>query len=86
MKHIGTQETATGTVTAEVDVHYYVPRKGDTLNVYGTPVTLTENMQPRVKISYDGQKYIGHIMYTDDMTNRVVFHADGLTWRQGEAY
>lgn len=86
MKHTGTQETATGTVSASIEVEFEVPRKGDTLYIYGHRHTLGEDMTPRIECTYDGEQYQGEIMRTKEGTNRVVFIGDGLTWREGEAF
>jgi len=92
-KMTGSKETSTGTVTISVDVDFYVPRKGDTLHVYGTDIVLTEDMKPGVAVDYDGEKYVGSPLMTEETEPRLVFqgkgligsHSTGFTWRKGEA-
>jgi len=87
MRHVGIQKTSMGTLRKTVDVDYYVPRKGDTLKLWGVRVKLTKDLRPRIKVGWDGEKYVGSIMRTNDGLDKVVFAGgDGLGWRQGEPY
>lgn len=98
MKHTRTKETAANTVIVEVEVDYDVPRKGDTINCYGSQITIKEDMKPRIEFEWDDEakEYKGSPMLTIEPEPRIVFAANGAglddcwhgaySWRSGEAF
>lgn len=92
MKYINTRDTGTGQVTASIEVDYYVPRKGDTL---GQGITATEDFNIGVEVKWDGKKYVGSPVITEDGYERPVFYGKVSipdyvkgehiwSWRKGE--
>jgi hypothetical protein len=86
--HTKTITTSTNDFTITAEVPYYVPQAGDTIYISGNAIVLTENMKPRHMLTYSKERgiYNGEPMKTTDGTNRVVFQADGFTWRQGDDF
>jgi hypothetical protein len=62
------------------------PKAGDTINVYGTEIVLSEDMRPGTDWLWDKSKgeYIPSPRMTSESTPRPVYYADGYSWRPGE--
>ena len=88
MKHTYTQPTGTGNVTVSIDVDYYVPRKGDTICIFGHDVVLDEDMHIGADVTYNEEekRYEGKPMLTKDGRDLPVFYGNGHSWRNGEGY
>jgi len=86
--HKATRETPTGTITAECFTTYNTPKKGDTIYPFGHAVTLSQDMEMGVNVDYDMVKkqYVGYPMITKEEKPRIVFYADGYSWRVGEEF
>ena len=80
-----TKPTGKNDVTVSLEINYNTPKKGDTL-AHGH--TLQNDMTLGIKFDYDHNKgiYTGTPLFTDEVTPRAVFFADGYSWREGEFY
>ncbi len=86
--HTVTRPSKTGDVTLSVELDFDIPKKGDTLYIYGYKIVCTEDAKLRFEWSYNktAQKYTAKPMKTKNEKNELVFGVDGYSWRPSEYF
>ena len=97
MKYTNKRDTATGYVTASINIDYDVPKKGDMLCDQGCQILVMEDFKLGVDVEWNDQnkKYEGKPILTKDIDALPVFYGDvkilnyvkgkhSWSWRKGD--
>ena len=86
--HTVTRPSRTGDVTLSVEINFDIPKKGDTLYVYGYNIVCTEDAKLCFEWDYDkaAQKFTAKPKRTKNEKNELVFGVNGYSWRPSEYF